>query len=343
VKTAYKWHRWIGWILAPVLLVSASSGIALLWLQPLPSNEDTPPAAAALAKALDTGLAEIGARYPGYRVETVDLPEAVRRPIRAHIRLSGNADAAVVEIDASSGIAGPPIFDVSDAKTLLFHLHDHLLLAEGGRWVLRAIALVALVLIGMGLRIWWRVRKLPTRSQLRRWHRAIGALAMLPLVIVFATGFVLSWPEFARYALSGWTAVAPAAPTLAGGNTAAPASWGDMLVTASSALPHARPTRIYSARSGVVRVRLHAGEWNRFGLNDVYVRADVASVLRVVRSSEQPIAVRYIDFVYPIHSAWLPGEPSAAWRLVMRALWTIVGVSLAAMALSGAAQRLVRQ
>lgn len=56
----------------------------------------------------------------------------------------------------------------------------------------------SLMLIAMGLRIWWRVRVLSAHSPWRRWHRRIGIAALLPLALMLASGFVLRSPELAR-------------------------------------------------------------------------------------------------------------------------------------------------
>jgi uncharacterized iron-regulated membrane protein len=240
------------------------------------------------------------------------------------------------EIDHVQGTVGAVQSDSSDARAILFSVHEHLLLGDVGPWVLRAVALVALVLVAMGLRIWWRVRRLPARSAWRKWHRRIGPFAVLPIAMMLATGFVLRSPELARAVLPG-EALAVKAEPIAG--HAAPASMGEALTVAAAALPQARPVRIYAARDGVVRVRMREREWNPYGLSYVHLRAADASLLRVVPVSEQPLAVRYLDFVYPLHAGWVPGNPGGAAAVAWRVLWTLIALSLAAMALSGAVQK----
>ena len=117
------------------------------------------------------------------------------------------------------------------------------------------------------------------------------------------------------------------------------ATLGQALTAAATALPQSRPIRIYPARDGVVRVRMRGDEWHPLGLDNVYVSTAGSTVQRIVRSTEQPLSVRYLNVVYPLHTAWLPGSPGVAAALVARGLWTLLALSLAALALSGAVQR----
>jgi uncharacterized iron-regulated membrane protein len=340
MKLTYQWHGRLGWVLAPLLAIQALSGAFLLWLQPLPAPQASPPAVQAWAQAVDQGLAELARRYPTAKVEYVNLPREADAPVSVRLLASASNESGWADIDAVRGTAGTLQPDSSNAKTLLYGLHEHMLLADVGPWVLRAIALTALVLVAMGLRVWWRVRRLPPRTPLRRVHRLIGPVVILPLAMMLVTGFVLRSPEWTRAALSAWPGQAAAATKVA----APAASWpqaatlGQALSAAAAALPQARPIRIYPPRDGVMRVRMRGDEWHPIGLDYVHLSAANASVLRIVRSTEQPLTMRYLNVVYPLHTAWLPGSPGAAAALLARGLWTLLALSLAALAFSGAVQ-----
>ena len=340
MKLAYRWHRQLGWVLAPLLAVSALSGAVLLWLQPLPAPSDVQPAPAAWAHALDAGVTELQRRHPTAEVDLVDLPRQPGAPIRVHLRFASPAEGegGWVELEAEHGEVGALQPDSRDLRARLLDLHEHLLNENVGPWVLRATALAALVLGAMGLRIWWRVRKLPARSAWRRWHRRVGAVVVGPLLLMLASGFVLRWPELASGALAAVGGEPAAAPHLDPAATPR-TTLGQALVAASAALPQAWPMRIYAARDGVVRVRLRGDEWHPNGLDNVYLDAADAAVVRVVRWRDQPLAVRYLNVVYPFHTASLPGRPGQAMAIIMRVLWTLLALSLAWLALSGTVQR----
>jgi uncharacterized iron-regulated membrane protein len=89
----------------------------------------------------------------------------------------------------------------------------------------------------------------------------------------------------------------------------------------------------------VLRVRLRSDEWHPNGLDNVYLRAADAAVLRIATWRELPLAARYLNVVYPLHTGWLPGSPGAAAAIGTRLLWTLGALSLAWLALSGAVQR----
>ena len=341
MKLAYKWHGRLGWVLAPLLAIQALGGAVLLWMQPLPAPQESPPAVQAWAQAVDQGLAALAGLYPTAKIEYVNLPREADAPVSARLLASGSNESGWADIDAVHGTAGALQPDSSQARTLLYGLHERLLLADVGPWVLRAMALTALALVAMGLRVWWRVRRMPARTPLRRLHRLIGPVVVLPVAMMLVTGFVLRSPDWARAALSAWpgqaaAAAKPAAPAASG---LPAATLGQALTAAATALPQSRPIRIYPPRAGVVRVRMRGDEWHPLGLDNVYVSTAGATVQRIVRSTEQPLSVRYLNVVYPLHIGWLPGSPGLAAALGVRVLWTLLALSLAGLALSGAVQR----
>lgn len=342
MKHAYRWHRRLGTLLAPLLAVSALSGAALLWLQPLPTHADEPAPIAQWALALDAGVNALHRSQPRARVDLVDLPRTAAEPLRVHLAVPARPGASGwVDLDAASGQPGPLQRDDRDPRAWLLHLHEHLLQADIGPWLLRAAAIAAIVTVAMGLRIWWRVRRLAPRSAWRRWHRWVGAVACVPLLALLASGFVLRSPAWAQAALSSPGTTAAEAPRAVPPRAlqAIEATLGQALAAAAAALPDARPMRIYAAKDGVVRVRLRSDEWHPNGLDNVYLHAADATLVRAVRWRELPLAARYLNLVYPLHTGWLPREAGVAAGLAWRGLWTAVALSMVWLALSGSVQR----
>lgn len=341
MKFSYKWHGRIGRILAPLLAIQALGGAILLWMQPLPAPQESPIAVQAWASAVDQGVAALARQYPAAKIEYVNLPGKADAPVSVRLLASPSNESGWADIDVVHGTAGALQPDSRKARTLLYGLHERLLLADAGIWVLRAIALAALVLVAMGLRAWWRVRKLPSVTPWRRVHRLVGPVAVLPVAMILVTGFVLRSPEWASALLSTKPAQAAAVPSVAAPAVTGPqaATLGQALAAASAALPQARPIRIYPPRKGEVRVRMRGDEWHPLGLNNVFVSAADASVRRIVRAAEQPLSVRYLNVVYPLHVAALPGSMGVAGALVARVLWTLLALALAGMALTGTMQR----
>jgi uncharacterized iron-regulated membrane protein len=354
MKFSYKWHGRIGQFLAPLLAIQALGGAILLWMQPLPTPHESQAAVQAWASAVDQGVAALARQYPAAKIEYVNLPADAQGPVSVRLLASPSNESGWADIDVAHGTAGPLQPDNSKVKTFLYGLHERLLLADFGVWALRAIALAALVLVVMGLRAWWRVRKLPSITPWRRVHRLVGPVVVLPVAMILVTGFVLRSPEWASALLSpapspaaaAPKAAAPAAPAVPAAPAAtAPqaATMGQALVAASAALPQARPLRIYPPRNGQVRVRMRGDEWHPLGLNNVFVSTADASVARIVRADQQPWSVRYLNFVYPLHVAALPGSMGVAGTVAMRVLWTLLALALAGLALTGMVQRFKTQ
>jgi hypothetical protein len=200
---------------------------------------------------------------------------------------------------------------------------------------------IALVLVFMGLRVWLRLHHQPASMPLRRVHRLIGPVAILPLAIMLFTGFVLRSPEWASAALSAWSSPAPAKsagaapPPPSGPETA---TLGQALAAAVTALPEARPIRLYPPRNGQMRVRMRGDEWHPLGLNNVFVSTVDASVLRMVRAAEQPLSVRYLNVVYPLHIAAMPDGAGLPGALLARVVWTLLALALTTLAVTGTVQ-----
>lgn len=340
MKIAYKWHGRLGWMLAPLLAMQALGGAVLLWMQPLPGPQESPAPVQAWAQAIDQGLAELTQRYPTAKFEYVNLPAKVGAPVSVRLLASDSNESGWVDIDPVDGTAGVLKPDSSQARTILYGLHERLLLGDAGIWVLRTVAAIALVLVFMGLRVWLRLRHHPASTPLRRLHRLIGPVAIVPVAIMLFTGFVLRSPEWTSAALSAWSTPASASPAAAALPPSRPqtATLGQALAAAATALPEARPIRLYPPRNGQMRVRMRGDEWHPIGLNNVFVSTADASVLRMVRAAEQPLSVRYLNVVYPLHIGVMPDSAGLAGALVARALWTLLALALAGLAVTGTVQ-----
>ncbi len=341
MRLAYKWHGRLGWILAPLLAIQALGGAILLWMQPLPGPQESPAPVQAWAQAVDQGLAELAQRYPTAKFEYVNLPGRVGAPVSVRLLASESNESGWVDVDPVNGTAGVLKPDSSQAKTVLYGLHERLLLGDTGIWVLRTVAVIALVLVLMGLRVWLRLHHQPASTPLRRLHRLIGPVAILPVAVMLFTGFVLRSPEWTSAALSAWSSPAPAKPAVAappppsGPETA---TLGQALAAAATALPEVRPIRLYPPRNGQVRVRMRGDEWHPIGLNNVFVSAVDASVLRMVRAAEQPLSVRYLNVVYPLHIGVMPDGAGLPGALLARVLWTLLALALTGLAVTGTVQ-----
>lgn len=337
MRTFFTLHRWFGWVLGPFLVVSAVTGLTLLWLQPLPVANQVARAPAQLARAIDRGLSDLARDHQALTLSYIDLPRA-GEPIR--IRLVPRQSAGEefwAELDPATGQVVGVLADGSNAHAWLFNLHHQWLLGDAGSWPVGAVGLLAIVSLLIALRLWLRVRKLRAPTPWRHWHRRVGIVMYAPLLVTLATGFVLSWPEAVRPTLAlmagesrfkAPVANAPKVPAQA-------LSPGQALEVGAAQLPGAVPTRLYAAKAGSYRLRLRADEWHPNGLNSVYLSAHGGAVLRIVHWRELPLSTRYANVVYPLHIGWLPGSPTTSAAVALRLVLSASAVALVWLVLSG--------
>lgn len=341
-------HRWLGWLLAPLLALASVTGAVLLWLQPWPVSDASAdprprPQAGVLARAVDQGLAAALQRRPDLRMSYIDLPRTTADPVRLRlVPVSGNGPEAWADVDTTSGVLLDLRTDNELFAAWLFNLHHQLLLGDDGSWVLGGVALLALITLLIALPVWLRMRRWRAPRLARRWHRRVGIVLWLPLLVVTATGLALSWPDVVRQplvALTGQPRFAPpkAKPPVAAEGQAprAPISAGAALQAGAQQWPTALPTRLYAAKAGTWRLRLRTDEWHPNGLNSVYLNAWDGKVVQTVQWRELPLSTRYANVVYPLHiAAWGDGAGPAG-AVLVRCCWTLVAIGLAWLVLSG--------
>jgi uncharacterized iron-regulated membrane protein len=336
MRTFYTLHRWLGWILAPLLALSACSGLLLVWLQPVPNVDQRPPSAAQIAHAIDRGLFDLTKEHGDLKLSYADLPrggESIRvRLVSSH----PNEQGGWANLDPETGELESLQVDADNLHSWTYNLHHQLLIGEIGSWPIGAAGLLGIVSILIALRMWLRVRNLRAPTVQRRWHRNVGIVMMVPLLSTLATGLFLSWPELIRRPIAAFPGQSRFVPP-----TAAPSvtsklaiSPGKALEIGASQLPTALPTRLYAAKAGVYRLRLRTDEWHPNGLNSVYVDAQ-SNVLRVVLWRELPLSASYTNLVYPLHIGWLPMSSNMPTTIVLRVVWTLIAAALIWMVVSG--------
>jgi uncharacterized iron-regulated membrane protein len=336
MRTFYTIHRWLGWILAPFLALSACSGLLLIWLQPVPKSDQSPPSPAQLAHAIDRGLVDLTKQHENLKLSYADLPRG-SESIRVRMVSSDQPEQGVwANLDPETGKLESLQLDADNLHSWLYNLHHQLLIDEIGSWPIGAAGLLGIVSILIALRMWLRVRSLRAPTVQRRWHRSIGIVMMVPMLSALVTGLFLSWPELIRRpiaALSGQARFIPptAVPSVTPSQSISP---GEALKIGASQLPSALPTRLYAAKAGIYRLRLRTDEWHPNGLNSVYVDAQ-SNVLRVVLWQELPLSASYTNLVYPLHIGWLPVSTDMPITIVLRVVWTLIAAALIWMVVSG--------
>lgn len=216
-------HKWIGIVLAVLIIPISVTGAALVWKDGLDglANPDRyavsgpatlPPAryAAAASVVLQPGERIASIRYPegeGPVVMAAARPplKGEGRPVRTMIWLDG-ADARILDAAASN-----------EGIVRVFHvLHGSLMVPGLGRQIVGWIGVAMLISSLSGIWLWWPVSGRWTRGF--RWnrqpstnaniHHQAGFWIAVPLAMLSFTGVWISFPPFFA-ALSGAPAPGP--------------------------------------------------------------------------------------------------------------------------------------
>jgi len=204
----FQLHKWIGLILAALIIPLCLSGSALVWHDALDrivepqrhavsGNATLPPPAYAAAAA--------GVLAPGARITQLRLPEAAGDPIVVSASAAGKPGRINVYLD-------PPtarVLEVSGSRSgplmVLHMLHGSLMIAGGtGRIIVGWLGVAMLVSSISGLWLWWPISG--SWSKGLRWrrhrnldtnlHHLFGFWISLPLFILSLTGAWISFPAF---------------------------------------------------------------------------------------------------------------------------------------------------
>lgn len=215
-----------------------------------------------------------------------------------------------------------------------YDLHADLLAGETGRKVNAWFAFLLAAVATLGLLLWWRGVKYwklgleyRTKASWKRqsWdlHNLGGFIFYLPLLLLSLTGaFYAYQPAFAAVfsAVTRGPAFIPPPAVLGAGGPWRPLD--EIAGNALRSLPGSTLSMInFPQRAGdAVSLRLKLpSDPHRIGLNWVYVDPATAQVLRVDRFSEQPLGVRIMRLMTPIHYGTFGGYAT-------RILWIFAGL-----------------
>jgi uncharacterized iron-regulated membrane protein len=190
----YDLHKTVGFYLLPVLIVTAFSGVSIVFhdpveslvgavlpLQERPSPRSVPtPGAAAIT--VDEAVARGRAVFPDAELKRVFLPRGLDGAYQLALNQPGEPWSAhavsAVWVDQYSGevLAAWDALALSAGSTFLawqFPLHNGDALGLAGRWLILIVGWAPALLFGTGMYMWWRKRGL--RSETQRSSKATGS------------------------------------------------------------------------------------------------------------------------------------------------------------------------
>ncbi len=216
----------------------------------------------------------------------------------------------------------------------IYDLHSDLQGGKPGRAVNAWFAFALAAASTTGLLLWWRGRKqwklgfeYRTRASWKRqvWdlHNLGGFFFYLPLLLLSLSGAYYAYePAYASVVAALTGGPAELAPPKARNSDTPRRTLDEIQASALRALPDAEPSMIiFPARRGepfTLRLR-RPSDLHRIGMNWVYVDPGTAQVLRVDRFDQQPLGVKVIRLMTPLHYGTIGG-------LATRILWVVAGL-----------------
>lgn len=208
--------------------------------------------------------------------------------------------------------------------TLIFDIHHEWLAGEAGELASGYIHLAVLVLLVLGIYAWWpRSWRKSLHLVLRgnavkvnySWHRVIGAVSALVLILAVGTGVMMVFYSQAQTVLTATFGggIAPVNRTIEVGERALP--WPQLQKAMEDSLPEGR-TRLVSFpttedQALVIRKRMPQ-EWHQNGRSFIYVNPYTAEVYSARDAMQDELGDRLTQKIYPLHSAGVGGTAFVA-------------------------------
>lgn len=211
-NTWFQLHKWIGLILAALIIPLCLSGSALVWHDALDRIvEPQRYAVSGSATLPPPAYAAAAARVlaPGARITQLRMPEAAGGPVVVSASAAGKPGRPPMRTNVYLDPPTARILEQSDSRSgamMLIHmLHGSLTIAGGtGRTIVGWLGVAMLVSSISGLWLWWPVAGSWTKGLRWRRHRNLdtnlhhlfGCWISLPLFILSLTGAWISFPAF---------------------------------------------------------------------------------------------------------------------------------------------------
>jgi uncharacterized iron-regulated membrane protein/Fe2+ transport system protein FeoA len=343
-------HRWLGLLLAAIILAVAASGGVLLLREPY-YRARYPALRAPITATQVAGRADVvNAIESRWRSEGVRLIKFPRAGMNAfHVWLGDGSEAFV---NAQDGTVIDRWHWYNRLPAFLFELHAHLLGERAGS-VVNGIAALFVVFMAMtGAILWWPARRgafrlraaVPRRmtsGEMLRSHAAIGVLTALPIVVFAATGAVIVFYEPVSHVMSGLLDSVPAEQpdAIVTPRDQSIQSWNTILETVDATFADGATVFYYPGTANNARLMFRKrvpGEWHPNGRTYVLIDPYTASVVQAIDARVQGAGTRLMHAMYPVHAATVGGP-------VMVAVAAIAAAALSWLAIGGAWSYLARR
>lgn len=329
-------HRWLSLGAALFWLLQALTGILIVFhweigdaaLSDIHRKTDL----AAIERRIDAIAPADGAKTVTTIWTTAGLPDRYT----VYFDEKGG-DSGTVRIAGDGTVIDAPKPDETTLMGFLVGFH-HDLLGAWGSWIVSISGLLLCSNLVLGLiaawprRGTWRTALVPTRrgpaaARLYSWHRAVGLWAVVPALVIAATGTMLKFEDGVGTALGAESIAMATNPP-----TGAPVGFAAAAGAALGAIPGSSLTQVAWPKDGdaTYRIRVRAPDEIRraYGGSVVLVDANDGAVRGVFPIADAAPARAFMSALFPIHT----GE---AGGLIGRLLSVAIGLWLVTMIVAG--------
>ena len=341
-KLARRLHLWCGLSLGGLMVIIGLSGAALVYYveidRALHPVLDIKPQSPNWDQALETVRMAYPDKLGGWRFEVTSDKGAIPARYYNPAEKTGQGFAPMMVWLSPDGkqILRQDYWG-DYLMTWLYNLHYQLLMGDTGKSIVGYLGLVTLVLLLSGLVSWWpksgqwlKALRFKTRTVtiglLYDWHKMVGLLFLLPLLLLSLTGAMLALPGQTDSVLSIFNSVSqPSVPqpviTRSDKEVITPSA---AVVSALNALPKAQLAWIETPALGssLYRLRLQVEDdpSRRFPHSYVYINAFTAKVESIVDYRTQGPSNTLLNWLHPLHDGTLFGH-------IGRIIWLLSGLS----------------
>ena len=347
-KTARRLHLWLGLSVGLLLVLISLSGAAVVFYVELDQALHPQLQQAQAEPDYQQALATVRALYPDrtgpWRFEATDSAGII--PVRYYnpAESVGQGFAPLLLwLSADGRTVLRQEFWGQHLMTWLYNLHYQLLLGSTGTVVVGYLGLASLLLLLSGLMAWW-----PKAGQWRKsltfkgrssaigalydWHKSLGLLSVLPLLVLTLTGVMLALPESTAAVLQQLPGQKAKTAALSASEVSAPeVEPGQQHITLNQALSAAQGAAPEGQLAWIetpalqgpyykFRVQLPGDPSRRFPHSYIQIDAYSGAVAQLLDIREQGSTERVLNWLHPLHDG-------SAGGLALRCLWLLFGLS----------------
>ena len=329
-----KAHRWLSLGAAVFWLMQALTGILIVFHWEITDagipGAHRPTDPAAIERRIDALVA------PGGKAASIWTAAGAADRYTVYFADAAGTDRSV-RIAGDGTVLHAPRPDEGSVMSFLVGFH-HDLLGAWGSWIVAISGLLLCSNLVLGLAAAWPKRgtwrialkpaaRGPAAARLYSWHRAVGLWAVVPALVIAATGTMLKFEDGIGDLIGAEPVSLPANPP-----AGAPVGFAAAARAGLAAIPGSTLTQVAWPRpdDATWRVRVRApGELRRaYGGSFVLVDANTGAVRGVFPAAQAGPADAFMSALFPIHT----GE---AGGIVGRLLSIAIGLWLATMIVVG--------